>query len=392
MIWHEEFSARNLRWLKFFTAGLLFFCATLAWQADDLKATTVFVLVALAQAYLGLSFKDPKTLHSVQVGFSANAAVNRTGERLHQKLRKFIFGMSIAGLICATILTIFSLHFHTTFQETVRLALALAVALSPSALLPALLYHLNQNPLQKRRLSHLARHTLDTARMAIHSSFTDISAKLSLVLLGFIGYFWYNIPLAVTIMSLLALDLLIQLPVLMALKWSPGRLTLPDNPQADFTAGRTIFGFACFGLLAAGLAYANFLFYFERHNLSPEFLSTSSGIYAKAASLALITLGFCQLINVLFSQRLSRREFFSYKLWSNQYLIIAFGLSLFLMINIVYNPWLKSLLGTGPLDDIDWFYAALAATSYLVIRTIQRYSRKYSRREVLKLLTETPIK
>ncbi len=122
-----------------------------------------------------------------------------------------------------------------------------------------------------------------------------------------------------------------------------------------------------------GLAYANYLLFFVRHDASLRGLVETSALYAQATVLTYVTIVLCQFVNIL--SRRTKRFIISSYLWSNRRLLMAFGLSLFCVVNIVYNPWLNRYLGTEPLAFGDWVWAVLAAAVYGAFREVMKRFR-----------------
>ena len=87
----------------------------------------------------------------------------------------------------------------------------------------------------------------------------------------------------------------------------------------------------------------------------------------RATTLTYVTIVFCQWMNIL-SRRAGEDSVFTRYIWANRNLIIAYTISLFLILNIVYNPYVSSWLYTKPLAPLDWAYAIVAAFVYLLIR------------------------
>jgi Ca2+-transporting ATPase len=100
----------------------------------------------------------------------------------------------------------------------------------------------------------------------------------------------------------------------------------------------------------------------------------------KATALTYLTIVLCQLGNIL--QRRSRHGLFTRYQFHNKQLWLAMALSLFCVINIIYNPWIAPYFRASSLTLVDWWYAILAAAIFLGIREFQRYSRHHSRKAV----------
>jgi Ca2+-transporting ATPase len=102
-----------------------------------------------------------------------------------------------------------------------------------------------------------------------------------------------------------------------------------------------------------------------------------------ATSLTYLTIVLCQLANIL--QRRTSGGFFSRYQFHNRQLWGAMALSMFCVLNIIYNPWVAPYFKSAPLSAIDWLYAVGAAAVFIAIREFQRYNSKHHRKVVLEL-------
>lgn len=226
-------------------------------------------------------------------------------------------------------------------------------------------------------------------RKAAHCVLTANAGELFTVLLGLAALAALRIAPAITPIQILAIDIVAQLLPITALGWDAPLSRLmreqPRNLHDHIINRRTIMGFIGFGALAALLSYGNYLFFFIRHNLSPQFIATDTPLYLQATTLTWLSLILCLNVYLVFERADAHENFFTSYLWGNKRLLIAFGGSFFLIINVIYNPFVASLFGTGPLSASDWLTALAAAGLYFGLRLSQRHTRKHSRRAVFKL-------
>jgi Ca2+-transporting ATPase len=125
-------------------------------------------------------------------------------------------------------------------------------------------------------------------------------------------------------------------------------------------------------LLIGGLAFGNYLLFFQRHGLNAEFIRTGSHVHMQATALTYLTIVLCQLGNIL--QRRSQEGLFTKYQFQNWHLWGAIGLSLSCVLAIIYSP-LHSYFGAAPLALTDWLFALSAATIFLGVRELQRHLR-----------------
>jgi Ca2+-transporting ATPase len=237
------------------------------------------------------------------------------------------------------------------------------------------------------------RLTFHNIKKAARCVMTDNMGELFAILISLAAQALFHIPLMITAIQILSVDIFAQMAPITSIGWDTAQSRLMHAPPRrlgdhilNLASARE---FITFGFLAATLATANFLFFFARHGLSPAYIDTSSGLYVSATTLTYVTLVLCQFMNLLLVRADAHERFFTNYLWSNKRLLAAFGISLFCILNLIYNPVIRPYFHTGPLDAWDWLAAVTAGAIYLAIRLLQRHTRKHSRRAVLQLHHET---
>jgi len=239
------------------------------------------------------------------------------------------------------------------------------------------------------------RLTFQNIKKAARCALTDNAGELITILISLAATAIWGIPAAITAIQILAIDVIAQMFPITALGWDPAvRKLMKDKPRDihDHIINRkTVTEFVGFGVLVAVLAYANYLFYFLRHHVSPLHLGTHMGPYLQASILTYVTIVFCQFMNLLLVRGQGQPIFSSY-LWSNRKLLWAFGISLFCILNIVYNPLVQPYFGSGPLTFWDWSTAVGVAVIYTAARTFHIHTKKHSRKELLRKHDPAKIK
>ncbi len=236
------------------------------------------------------------------------------------------------------------------------------------------------------------RITFNNLKKTIGCALTDNCSLFFAVLFSLVGQVMFHVPMAITAIQVLAMNALIQVFPLSALSWDKPLGNLMHNHPSRYKDhvinNAAVREFILFGFLSAVLAYINFLLFFTRRGLSPAYIDSSSSLYAQAVTLAFVTIVLCQFMNLLLVRADKHNSLFTKFLWSNKKLLIAFGISLFCLLNILYNPVIQSFFHTGSLNLADWLTAIGAATIYLGIRLFQRHTRKHTRLAVIKLHRE----
>lgn len=216
------------------------------------------------------------------------------------------------------------------------------------------------------------------------SCFTSNSAELVVNLTSLVAASLLHIPLAISVMQILAIDLIAELFPIAALGWDPADRDLmreqPRQPKSHILNRRTIIDLLWSGLLVGGLAYVNYLLFFSRAGVNPQGFSNKSMIYLQATSMTYLTIVLCQLANIL--QRRSADGLLSPYQFQNKHLWLAIGFSLFCVVNIIYNPLIALYFNSGPLGAIDWLFALTAALIFVLIREWQRVIKNRGSRAV----------
>jgi len=233
------------------------------------------------------------------------------------------------------------------------------------------------------------RLTFQNIRKAARCALTDNAGELLTVLTSLAAQIAFHIPNATTAIQILAVDVIAQVFPITALGWDTAQGELmkdkPRNLRDHIINPGAVREFIGYGLLAAFLAYGNFLLFFFRRDLSPQYFSTHNGLYTSATIMTYITIVLCQFMNLLLVRTDEREPFFTRYLWSNKKLLIAFGFSFFCIFNIMYNPLVQPYFGAGPLSISDWIFAVLAAVIYLAVRLVLRHGRKHTKKAIIEL-------
>lgn len=268
-------------------------------------------------------------------------------------------GQASLALLLALIIVAFATH--TSFNDFLLFAIVLAVAVVPSGL--------------TSELAVLQRVTTAPVTWVIRVAVSDVGAKLTLVSLGIFGQIAYSIPLAITVVQVVALDLVALLLPITALAG--------DRPRQFTTkVAARLLGF---GSLSAILVYANFLFFFVRQGISPAHLDAQSTLYFHAVSLSFVTIVLCRLVNLMLVRSDHRKQFFTRYVLSNTSLLIALAFSVFLTTFVIYYPPLRHYFDSQPLSLVDWLTAVLTAGIFFGLQLLQRHTRQHTRKAVIKL-------
>lgn len=206
------------------------------------------------------------------------------------------------------------------------------------------------------------------------SCFTSNSAEL-IVNLTSLGFFsLLHVPLALTVMEILAIDLVAELFPITALGMDKADRDLmndqPRNPNDHIINKYSILDLLWCGLLIGGFAFLNYMLFYTRNGVDPGAVETGSLVHMQATAMTYLTIVLCQLGNIM--QRRSARGLFTTYQFHNKQLWLALGLSMFCVLNIIYNPIIAPYFGAASLSFTDWIYAFIALINFIAIREVQR--------------------
>jgi len=196
---------------------------------------------------------------------------------------------------------------------------------------------------------------------------------------------FFHIPLAISVMQILAVDLVAELFPIAALGADKADSEVmeekPRNPKNHILNASAIIDLLWCGLLIGSFAFANYLWFFERHGIAASSLSSTDTPYLQATALTYLTIVLCQLFSIL--NRRSQHGIFTRYQFHNKSFWLAMLLSMFCVFNIIYNPWIAPYFHSAPLSIVDWLYALGAAAIFVAIREFQRWSNQHHSREVV---------
>jgi magnesium-transporting ATPase (P-type) len=263
------------------------------------------------------------------------------------------------ALVLAAALTLLAAVAQVGWQDYLWLLVALAAAMVPTGL--------------AGELSVL--HTIRSAPITwiTRAASSDVGAKLTLVCLGTLGLALYHVPLGITVVQLVVLDLVAMLLPITALGG--------ERPRA--VSQHVVQRLLGFSALSGLLAYGSFLSFFWREGLSPAHLSPTSHLYFHAATIGFITLVLCRYLGLLYVRADNEPRFFTAELWRNRRLAAAFAISALVLVACLYLPVLRPYVTTWPLGPLDWLTIIVAGAVYLSCNQLERHTRRHTRQALL---------
>ena len=220
--------------------------------------------------------------------------------------------------------------------------------------------------------------------------FTSNAAELVVNLVSLAAAALFHVPLALSVMEILAIDMVAELFPIAALgrDKADGELMheKPRNPRDHILNPRAILDLLWCGVLIGSFAFFNYIWFYHRNGVDPASFPDENLLHLKATALTYLTIVLCQLANIL--QRRSSRGLFTRYQLHNRQLWLAMAFSLFCVANIIYNPWIAPYFKAGSLSATDWLYALAAAAIFIAVREFQRRTTHHTRAAVLALHRE----
>ena len=171
-----------------------------------------------------------------------------------------------------------------------------------------------------------------------------------------------RIPLALTVMQVLAIDLGTDLLPALALGAEAPEAGLMDRPprktsEHAITPALLLRAYPFLGMLQSLAAIAAFYFLFWRNGYAGQWrdLPNSGALYTAATTMTLACVVITQIGNV-FAQRTDRASLFTAKLPTNRLLWVGIAVELAVLLAITYLPPLQRVFGTAPIPLEGWLF------------------------------------
>jgi sodium/potassium-transporting ATPase subunit alpha len=192
----------------------------------------------------------------------------------------------------------------------------------------------------------------------------------------YLAYVLFRIPLPLTIMQILAVDLgTDMLPALALGAERPTKEVMksPPRPAGERLLNLKILSraYLFLGPIEALAGLAGFFYVLNSGGWQGEMLSTNNTLYMQATTACLTAIIVTQIANV-FACRSFRESVFSIGLFSNRLILIGIVFELLLQLFIVYHPWGNLIFSTQPIPLKIW----LILIPFAIVLFIAEETRK----------------
>ena len=174
-----------------------------------------------------------------------------------------------------------------------------------------------------------------------------------------------RIPLGLTVMQILSIDLGTDMVPALALGAEPPEAGLMQRPPRNLkehviTPALLLRSYGWLGLLQSLATMAAFYYHYWVHGYGGQWLDlpATGPLYHAATAMALAAVVTTQIGN-LFAQRTEQRSFFRTPLFNNRLLWIGIASELVLVLLLIYVPFLQRIFGTAgfPLEQWGFLFA-----------------------------------
>jgi Ca2+-transporting ATPase len=178
-------------------------------------------------------------------------------------------------------------------------------------------------------------------------------------LVPFLVFVFFGVPLPLTIMQILAVDLGTDLLPALALgaePEEPGVMDRPPRPRDEplLTGARLLRAYGFLGVIEAVLSLAAFFWTYWLAGWRPGMAMASSGpLYRRATTMSLAGIVAAQIGNV-FACRTDRESVFKVGIASNPLVLLAIALEVAVLLGLIALPLLRSVFGLEPPTFGEW--------------------------------------
>ncbi len=194
----------------------------------------------------------------------------------------------------------------------------------------------------------------------------------------FIAFVLFKIPLPLTVMQILAVDLGTDLVPALGLGTEPPERGIMDHPPRAqnkrlLDLPLLLRAYCFLGPIEAALSLAGFFFIYWQTGWRPGMAMADSGpLYTAATTMTLAGIVASQVGNV-FACRTDRESVFRSGLLSNKLVLWGIAAELAILALLIYTPLLQRIFGLAPLDFREWMILASFAPAILLLEESRKW-------------------
>jgi magnesium-transporting ATPase (P-type) len=194
----------------------------------------------------------------------------------------------------------------------------------------------------------------------------------------YLAFVLFKIPLPLTIIQILAVDLGTDMLPALALGAEPPNhqvMRRPPRPRTARLLDRSLLlrAYLFLGLLEAVAAMSAFFWVLDGGGWTyGDRLSATDPLYLQATTACLSAIIVMQVVNV-FACRDRRASAFSFGLFSNPLILAGIAAEVALILLIDYTPWGNLLFGTTPISLDAWLFVIPFAVGMLALEEVRKW-------------------
>lgn len=216
-------------------------------------------------------------------------------------------------------------------------------------------------------------------RKTILSCITSNGGELSAVLLSLLCGALFDLPIAITAIQILVIDLVTEIFPLTALTRDPPQKDLmtqwPRNLDDHVINKAMIIDLLRSWFLMGGIAFANYILYLVYNGYAINAIDSSSIYYSVATSITYTSIVFSQYANIL-SRRSWEVSVFTKYIRSNKKLLLAFLISFIFLLILIYLPGINTYFWFAPMGVKDRLFPILGWSIFLWVREWHKYFQR----------------
>jgi magnesium-transporting ATPase (P-type) len=197
-------------------------------------------------------------------------------------------------------------------------------------------------------------------------------------LVPYLFFALFNIPLPLTIIQILAVDLGTDMLPALGLGANPpaqGIMARPPKRRNERLLNWPLLlrSYLFLGLLEALAAMTTYFFVLHGGGWSwGEALGTENKLYQQATTACLASIIIMQIVNV-FLCKTPERSLFDSTIFSNQLILWGVALEITLILSIVYTPWGQIIFGTAAIEANVWLFMLPFAAGMLLLEEVRKW-------------------
>ncbi|HHT9144877.1 MAG TPA: cation-translocating P-type ATPase [Candidatus Wunengus sp. YC61] len=190
-------------------------------------------------------------------------------------------------------------------------------------------------------------------------------------IIPFVAFVLFKIPLPLTVMQILAVDLgtdMVPALGLGAEPPEPGIMDKPPRPRNKRLLDLPLLlrSYCFLGIMEATACMAGFFFIYFQHGWRPGMAMPDSGhIYLTATTMSLAGIVATQIGNV-FACRTERESVFKVGFFKNKLVLLGIVSELAIITTLIYTPFLQRIFGLAPIGLKEWGFL-FAFTPFLFL-------------------------